>query len=532
MAVSASSLSSVSHPTVPGIPINQRTRAPGSRHKKVKGVVAEHFRILVVDDDLRNVGFLRDSLLGPAGYATLCATDGEAAVRLALSQEPDLILLDLQLPKMDGLEVLDALKKAGQEVPAIIITAHSSESVAVQALRQGVRDYFTKPFKAADILEAVDRSLTEARLRREKEQLNTRVQSVNRELEQRLKELSIMYSISKAVASLLDLDKLLTRIVEAARYVTVADGVSLFLRDQHTREIRLKAAQGDDFTTAVRKTPSDDPVVAQVLITGEIVATQSRHTGGAKSRHLTLGVPLKVHERVTGVLCVYRRESSGPFADSERYSLAALADHAAIAIENARLYKEAQQELAQRKRAEDAILQLAYHDNLTGLPNRTLFNDRTGVALARARRYSQRLAVMLLDLDHFKKVNDTLGHSVGDELLKAVGQRLTAVLRESDTVCRMGGDEFLLLLPEIDKPEHAATAAQRILEVIREPFSFGEHTLRITTSIGIAVYPDDGEDGDRLAKRADVAMYRAKDKGRDNYQRYSDKDIDATSDPQ
>jgi diguanylate cyclase (GGDEF)-like protein len=496
----------------------------------VKRVVAEHFRILVVDDDLRNVEFLRESLLGPAGYATLSATDGEEALQQALTQEPDLILLDLQMPKMDGLEVLEALRQAGRETPAILITAHGSESVAVQALRLGVRDYFTKPFRATEILQAVDRSLIEARLRRDKEQLTSRVQSINRQLEQRLKELSILYSISKAVTSLLNLDKLLTRILEAARYVTAADEASLFLRDEHTREVRLKATQGDDPKTGRAKIPSDDPVVAQVLITGEIVATQSRQTGGTKSRHLTLGVPLKVHERVTGALCAYREESSGPFADGERYSLAALADCAAIAIENARLYEEAQQELAQRKRAEEAILQLAYHDTLTGLPNRTLFNDRTGVALARARRYTQRLAVMLLDLDHFKKVNDTLGHSVGDELLKSVGQRLFAVLRDSDTVCRMGGDEFLLLLPEMGKPEHAETAARRILEVIREPFSLGEHTLRITTSIGIAVYPEDGEDGDHLIKRADVAMYRAKDQGRDNYQRYSDKDINAASD--
>ena len=529
--MSAPSTVTPSHSSLSGVPINQRTRGTGARLHEVTRAVSGQFKILVVDDDPRSVEFLSDSLLGPAGYTTLCATDGEDALKLALTQEPDLILLDLQMPKMNGLEVLESLKQAGQEIPTILITAHGSESVAVQAFRLGVRDYFLKPFKATEILEAVDRSLVEARLRRDKEQLTNRIQSVNRQLERRLKELSILYSISKSVASLLDLDKLLTRIVEAARYVTRADEASLFLRDQHSREIRMKATQGGDSTARSGQTPPDDALVRQVLVTGEIVATRRRQTGRAKTRHRALGVPLKAHNRVTGALCAYREESSGPFADGERYSLAALADCAAIAIENARLYEEAQQELAQRKRAEEAILQLAYHDTLTGLPNRTLFNDRTGVALARARRYTQRLAVMLLDLDHFKKVNDTLGHSVGDELLQAVGQRLYAVLRDSDTVCRMGGDEFLLLLPEMDKPEHAETAAQRILEVIREPFSLREHTLSITTSIGIAVYPEDGEDGDHLIKRADVAMYCAKDQGRDNYQRYSDADTDVTSDP-
>jgi len=127
--------------------------------------------------------------------------------------------------------------------------------------------------------------------------------------------------------------------------------------------------------------------------------------------------------------------------------------------------------------------------------------------------------VLLLDLDRFKEVNDRLGHSVGDQLLRAVGQKLVGVLRESDTVCRMGGDEFLLLLPEVESTENAAQAAERILQAIREPFVLDSHSLLITTSIGIATYPDDGNDGNTVVKNADIAMYRAKDMGRDNYQR-------------
>ncbi len=128
---------------------------------------------------------------------------------------------------------------------------------------------------------------------------------------------------------------------------------------------------------------------------------------------------------------------------------------------------------------------------------------------------------MLLDLDHFKEVNDTLGHGVGDKLLQVVGDRLTSILRKGDTVARMGGDEFMVLLPEIAGGEDAAEVAAKILEAFREPFVFDGHELHITTSIGIAIYPDDGEDGDTLTKNADIAMYRAKDRGRDNYQRYT-----------
>jgi len=175
-------------------------------------------------------------------------------------------------------------------------------------------------------------------------------------------------------------------------------------------------------------------------------------------------------------------------------------------------------DVTERKRAEETIKHLAYHDTLTGLPNRRLFNDRLNLAMAHAERNQQKLAVILFDLDHFKEVNDTLGHSVGDQLLQVVGERLTSLLRKGDTVARMGGDEFMLLLPEIAQVEDAAEVAQKILEAIREPYVFDGHELHITTSIGIALYPDDGEDGDTLMKNADIAMYRAKDQGRDNYQ--------------
>jgi diguanylate cyclase (GGDEF)-like protein/PAS domain S-box-containing protein len=177
-------------------------------------------------------------------------------------------------------------------------------------------------------------------------------------------------------------------------------------------------------------------------------------------------------------------------------------------------------DVTERKQVEETIRRLAYYDALTGLPNRTLFGDRLTVAVARARRNRGRLAVMLLDLDHFKDVNDTLGHPVGDQLLQAVGERLTGLLRRSDTVCRMGGDEFLVLLEGISEMEDVAKVAEAILKHLREPVVVKKHELQVTTSLGIAVYPEDGEDGDKLIRNADIAMYRAKDKGRDNYQRY------------
>ena len=167
------------------------------------------------------------------------------------------------------------------------------------------------------------------------------------------------------------------------------------------------------------------------------------------------------------------------------------------------------------------IEHLAYHDALTGLPNRPLFVDRLIVALAQAGRANQKLAVFFLDLDHFKNINDSLGHSAGDTLLKAVADRVRRCVREGDTIARFGGDEFTLLIPTIENVEDAAKIAQKITETLKIPFMIAERELFVTTSIGISMYPNDGSDAETLVRNADSAMYRAKDQGRDNYQLYA-----------
>jgi diguanylate cyclase (GGDEF)-like protein len=167
------------------------------------------------------------------------------------------------------------------------------------------------------------------------------------------------------------------------------------------------------------------------------------------------------------------------------------------------------------------IEHLAYHDALTGLPNRPLFVDRLIVALAQASRANQKLAVLFLDLDRFKDINDSLGHSLGDGLLKAVADRIRRCVREGDTVARFGGDEFTLLIPRIDHVEDAAKIAQKIIETLKIPFTIHEHELFVTTSIGLSIFPTDGLDPETLVRNADTAMYRAKEQGRDNYQLYA-----------
>ncbi len=181
-----------------------------------------------------------------------------------------------------------------------------------------------------------------------------------------------------------------------------------------------------------------------------------------------------------------------------------------------------EQEVAERKMAEQRAKHLADHDALTGLPNRRLLEDRLTQALARSYRNRKETAVMFVDLDRFKTINDSLGHSVGDELLKEVAKRLVRQLREVDTICRTGGDEFVVVLPEIKRSSDAAAVAQKIIDNLSQPIRVEERELTVTPSIGIAVFPHDGRDAETLIRNADAAMYHAKEMGRANAQFFTE----------
>jgi len=179
-------------------------------------------------------------------------------------------------------------------------------------------------------------------------------------------------------------------------------------------------------------------------------------------------------------------------------------------------------DITERKLVEHEMLHMATHDALTGLANRSMLLDRMDQALATVRRTGDMVAVLFIDLDQFKSINDTLGHNVGDLLLVEVAARLQTCVRTEDTLARQGGDEFIVFMPRIHAPQDAATLAQKLLLQLASPFQIGEHLLRIGSSIGIALFPDDGEDVDTLLKHSDVAMYQVKAGGRNNYRFYSE----------
>jgi diguanylate cyclase (GGDEF)-like protein len=178
-------------------------------------------------------------------------------------------------------------------------------------------------------------------------------------------------------------------------------------------------------------------------------------------------------------------------------------------------------DITERKIMQDAIEKLAYNDPLTNLPNRILFNDRLKFAMANAARHNKKFAFIVIDLDKFKEINDKYGHKTGDELLVFVGSRMESMLRKSDTVARFGGDEFILLLTEINDKEDAAIVAEKILGTFREQFILGGYALSIGISMGISFYPDDGIDSDTLFRKADTALYQVKESGRNNYQYFT-----------
>ena len=191
-----------------------------------------------------------------------------------------------------------------------------------------------------------------------------------------------------------------------------------------------------------------------------------------------------------------------------------------VVFEGAPAVQAMVRDITLRKLAEAQIRSLAYHDGLTGLPNRILFCDRLEMAMAQANRQGQKVGLLFVDLDRFKGVNDSLGHSVGDKLLRAVARRIQSCVREGDTVARLGGDEFTLLLSGLQDATDASAAADKVLRALRQPFALDGHELFITGSVGVSLYPDDGSDVDTLLKTSDVAMYRAKHQGGDNHQLY------------
>jgi diguanylate cyclase (GGDEF)-like protein/PAS domain S-box-containing protein len=431
--------------------------------------------VLIVEDDSELREILKVELESD-GMAVLSAADGEKAVNNARTLLPDVILLDIIIPKVNGFNVAKILKKdkSTRHIPILMLTVADSKEDIIKGLDAGAIDYITKPFFLPEV--------------------KARINSI-------VKHKKLHDELEKAKEHLAQSEQKYRSLVENATdaILVVQNGITKFANPSAT----------DLLCT------SQDTLACKPLI--ELVHPDDRDG----LCHLEQDV---------------LKNENSPYIHSFRFN-GRDNDIRWMEIRSTPITWEGNPstlnfltDITDRKLEEEMIRHLAYYDTLTGLPNRLLFMDHLDRALASAKRHGHMVAILFFDLDRFKKINDSLGHTVGDLLLRAVADRLVKTLRKSDVVirqtpskvsnnlARFGGDEFVILLTDIKEPQDAANVAQRLMYTLSDTFVLAGHEMVITASIGVSLYPGDGEDLDTLITEADKAMYHAKTLGRNNYQ--------------
>ena len=440
-------------------------------------------RILVVDDEARLRHSLKLLLAHDGRQIDECATGGDAVAALS-QQHYDLVLLDLRLPDMTGLQVMDRVKTRLASMTVIVVSADDVIDSAIGALRLGAYDFVRKPYQPEELLNTVNNALQ----RRALEQSHARI-SARLEQSERLHRYLVDHS-----------PDIIYTVNETGQFTYLNPTVAAMLGYPNEELI------GHHYSSILHE---DDRDRARY-------AFCERRTGERASRNVELRL-----KRRPG-------SAAGEAEDVE---------HLTIALSATGVYVEQSpgtpkrlrflgsygvaRDITERKRAEERISFQAYHDLLTQLPNRALFKDRLSVALTQAQRSGRLVAVLFIDLDRFKLINDSLGHAEGDELLKGVANRLQGCVRRSDTLARLGGDEFTILLPDLSDPEDAALISQKVIDELRRPLTVGGQEVRATASIGIALYPNDGSEAESLVKHADIAMYHVKTAGKNAYAFFS-----------
>jgi diguanylate cyclase (GGDEF)-like protein/PAS domain S-box-containing protein len=417
--------------------------------------------ILVVDDDRLMRVVLRD-VLTSAGFEVTSVEDGVSALHNVSSVRPDLVLLDMIMPGKDGCETcrdIRALPEA-EYLPVLMITGMDSEDSIHRAFEAGATDFITKPVNAELLAHRVRYMLRAS-------------QNVNRlaESQARLEMLKVAVDSLPIGITFSDVDGIII-------YSNPAEA------KMHGYEVsELIGKEARKFSTNDR----GRPLAAEHLKELGVWRRESvnvRKNGEEFSAHLTSISVRDSEGRYLGIITTC-------------------------------------EDISYRKVAEEKIHQLAYYDIVTGLPNRGMFLERLHQILLQAQRDRDKVNLLFLDLDNFKDVNDTQGHDVGDKLLRAVAERLSACMRDYDVLARLGGDEFVVVCPSVTTQESVATVVQRIMAIFVDPFEIEGRQLYTSASIGIAVYPDDSLDASTLFRCADTAMYQAKNDGRAQFRFFS-----------
>lgn len=429
--------------------------------------------ILIVDDDISMRMLMRASL-EQAGYETAEAENGKMGLEQFVNLRPDAVLLDVMMPGLDGYETCAALRKlpGGEHVPVLMATGLEDVQSIHRAFEVGATDFITKPINWVMLVYRVRYMLRAS---------------------------EAFHGMHKSQAQLSEAQ----RLAKIGNWEFDLAGKSIECSDECRRLLGLIDCDIENSFDVYLKAihPEDKDEVRLAL------------RAAFKEKR-----PYKVESRI--------------FLSGEERIVLHQGDVVFDEVRGHNVVRGIIQDVTELKQAEEQIRYLAYYDGLTGLANRSLFKDRLKKAFASAHRKERSMALMFLDLDRFKNINDTLGHHIGDMLLKNVADRLNQIIRESDSlarlgsavshncVSRLGGDEFTVLLSEIAHPEDVVVVAERMLAIIAEPLNLAEHEIQVTASIGISVFPCDGKDPDTLMKNADTAMYFAKEKGRNNFQFY------------
>jgi diguanylate cyclase (GGDEF)-like protein/PAS domain S-box-containing protein len=438
-------------------------------------------KILVVDDTSANLGILVEHL-EEHGYQVLVALSGYEALERLRYVQPDLILLDVMMPGIDGFETSRRIKEneRSQDIPIIFMTALTDVDSKVAAFDAGGVDYISKPFQVDELMARVRTHLAlragQVRLEQQAARLAAEI-SARTLAETFLQDSEVRHRRLFETAA----DGILVLDCETA----VIDDLNMSLADMlGVAPESLKGRHVDELT-AFRSMGGADAMLKALSQTGHMQWDEWRwkRPDGAEVWAEVAGTIYRAGDRQL-VQCTFRDTRS-------------------------------------RHEAEARIRYLALHDALTGLPNRTLLMDRLGQAIGQARRDRNQVGLLLLDLDHFKHINDSLGHFVGDGLLEEVARRLRSVLRETDTAARLGGDEFVVAAAGLEGPADAEALARRIIEALAPNCVIDGHELHISTSIGVSLYPTDGDSAAALLRAADTAMYQAKKNGRGDFRLFT-----------
>lgn len=443
-------------------------------------------KLLLVDDEPRLLASLKE-LLRDRGFILEFAENGVEAIEHLSRAAFDLVILDLRLPDISGHDIMDFMNARNIDASIIITSGDRGIDAAIGALKRGAYDYLRKPYNSEELLRTIDNALQQRQLRFENKKIALQLER---------SESKYRYLVDSSPDIIYTLDH---------------KGCFSFINDQvrHLLGYRPDELIGSHYSSLVH---DDDLTRANYVFNegrGDFRVPRNIELR-LRSRHADMAERTFVHELM--------RISPGA---NEKTQESDLGHCDAIGT-----YGVAR-DITERKRADELIAYQAYHDILTNLPNRVLFKDRLGLAVLQAKRSGSTLALMFIDLDRFKLLNDTLGHQVGDKLLQEVAIRLQGSLRHGDTLARLGGDEFTAVLPDLNDRQDAVLIAEKFLECLRQPFFLAGKKLHISASIGITLYPDDGESIDELIKNSDIALFHMKGEGKNNYSFFHRSMLDA-----